>query len=82
MGEPSTAAYFSLRAEHDELKCRCEALLLESQCIPGFVEEAKELRAKVADVEKSTALTKRTPTRRQNKKRLTVVEERIIALDA
>lgn len=42
--------------------------------------EAKELRAKVADIEKSNELVKSTSNKRQNKKRLTVAKRRVFTL--
>lgn len=52
LGAPSTAVYSALLTERNELKGRCEALMLENQIILWLVEEAKELRAKVAYIEK------------------------------
>lgn len=41
-----------------------------------------ELRAKVADIEEFNASAKSTPTKERSKKRSTVAETRVIALEA
>lgn len=81
MGAPSFAAYFALFAKHDEFKSRCEALMLENRCIPGLGNDAKELRAKVADIKISNASTKGNATSGRSKKRLTVAEKRVVVLE-
>lgn len=82
MEVPSTAACFALLIEHDESKSRSKTLMLEKQCILGLADEVKELRTKVANIEKSNAFAKITSTKRQNKNCLTVAEKLVVALEA
>lgn len=81
VGAPSTAACSALLAESDEFKRRFKVVMFENQCIPGLAEKAKELRANVASIEKPKASTKSTPTKIKNKRRPTVAEKRVIALE-
>lgn len=60
MSALSIATCSAVPIEGDEPKTRWEALLLDNNCIPGLAEEAKQLRAKVANMEKN-ALAKITP---------------------
>lgn len=46
------ATYSGLLAECNEFKIHCDSLTLETHCILGLADEAKKLRAKVADVKK------------------------------
>lgn len=39
-------------ADRDKLKSRCDVLVLKTQSIPGFLEDAKQWLAKVANIEK------------------------------
>lgn len=48
---PSTTAYSALLAERNESKNRCDALMVEKKSIQCLMEEAKQLRAKVANME-------------------------------
>lgn len=56
--------------------------MLETQCIPGLAEKAKQLRAKVADTAKFKASEKSTLVKRKGNKRPTVAEKRVSALEA
>lgn len=64
---PSTAAYSALLAERDKLRSRCETVILGNQCMPCLAEEAKQLRAKVADTEKLNALAGGLPDKEKRK---------------
>lgn len=79
---PSTAAYSALLSERDEFRNRCEALILKYQCTLGLEEEAEQLRAKVADLEKTNASAKDTLVRGKREKRSTVAERLVNALVA
>lgn len=79
---PSIVAYSALLVERDEFKSRFEALVCENQCISRLLWELKELRANIADIEKSNAPAKSTPTKGQNKKRPAVAEKCVVALEA
>lgn len=78
---PYIAAYSALLAEHDKLKNRFEALTLKNQCLRGLAEEAKQLRAKVSNMGEANALLEATAVRGKRKKRSTVAEERLNALE-
>lgn len=54
---------------------------LNDQYIPGLDEEAKEVRVKVADIEKLNVSEKSTPTEGQNKKLPNVAEMVVIAFE-
>lgn len=82
LGAPSTAAFSTLLAERDEFKSRCRALLLENQCIPRLVKEAKETGERVAAIEKLSTLAKSSPTIERNEKLSVVAEKRVITLEA
>lgn len=82
LGALSTAVYSTLLAAHNEFKSLSGALMLECQCIPRLAEEAKKLRAKVADIKKFNALPKSTSNRKRNKKRPTVAGKCVNALEA
>lgn len=57
----TSAAFTALRAECDELKNKCEELLIQVACIAGLTEERCEVRQKnvelAADLEKETSAT-------------------------
>lgn len=57
---PCTMTFYALFAEWGDFKNRCEALALESQCIPTLAAEAKNLRRKVAERDKIRVVTKTT----------------------
>lgn len=59
----STAVYSALLAEYDKFKSRRETFLLENLCIPMLSKETEELRANVADIEKSCASANSTSIR-------------------
>lgn len=80
LGTPLIAAYSVLLAKHNEFKNCFEALMFKDQCIMSLAEEAKELRAKVADLYKSNALAKSNLSKGRSKKRPSVAEKGVIAL--
>lgn len=82
LGASSTAAYFALRADRDDVKSRCKPLMLEHQRIAFLAEEAKDLCAMVADIERLKAPAKDTPTKGRCKKRSTVAEKLDNAFEA
>lgn len=53
-------AFSALFAERNDFKNRCEALTLENQCIYGSAAEAKELRERMSDREKTDLAAKTT----------------------
>lgn len=59
----------ALLAERENYKDRCEALMIENQCISGLAFEAKVLGEKSTDCEKAVVASKTTP-KRQKKIRL------------
>lgn len=78
--KPSTVAFLALLAEREEYKNRCETLTLENQCIPGLSAEARELREKLTEYEKSDAASK--TTRRRLKNRATTADKPVVLLEA
>lgn len=79
---PSTATCSALLTKHDKLKNRCESLMLKKQCMQGFVEEAKQLRAKTKDLKTTNTLAKGAILKRNNMKRPIVAEKRVEELEA
>lgn len=73
-------AYSASLSERDEFMTCCEPLVPEHQCITGLAEEARELCAEVAGIEKGNTSAKSSPTWRQSRTRSTVSEKRVLAL--
>lgn len=76
----SMAWYVSFLPERDEHKSRCKELILENQCIPSLVAEAKELGAKEAELEKTVTSAKSTPANSSDKKGANVAYKHVVAL--
>lgn len=66
---PSNAAYSASRAERDTLNNHIEVVVLGNQSIRDLTKEAKQLRAKVADIENASASARVTPVKGQGKGR-------------
>lgn len=81
LGAPLTAVYSALLAKLDAFKGHYDALMFKNQCILSLTKEARKLRAKVADIEKSNAAAKSATTKGQINKRPIVAEKRVIALE-
>lgn len=80
LGAPSFATRSSLSAERDELKCRCEELMLENQCTLDPAEEAKQLLAMVANIEKTNVFATVNTVKGRGTKRATVAVKHVTAL--
>lgn len=78
---PSAAPFLGLLTERDDLKNRCEALTLESQCISWLAAEAKELAEKLADRKKTDATTKTNP-KCSGGEPATATDKLVVALEA
>lgn len=77
----SIAAFSVLLTDRDELRNRCEALMMKNQCIAGLAAEAKKLRENLTDCVKTDGTSRPSPKCR-GRKRVTTTDKRLIALEA